>query len=167
MPMLPPKAWLQSAAEGAPMLRWAIDEFFPLEAQGPGGSRNGCSGGGGGGARTEDAGAGDDHPNPRGEHATWVAFARDAPSTGEDGAGTDNNDGCGSAINAPSATKNTDVGRGTEGGGKWGRGRKSRGQRMLLQFQPSSPLRLSCLRRKTNGGWGSFLPPMALLQPRQ
>jgi hypothetical protein len=37
---------------------------------------------------------------------------------GEGRAGVDNNDRCGAAINVPSATKDTEVGQGTEGGGK-------------------------------------------------
>jgi hypothetical protein len=87
-PSLPSEAWLWLVAnDGTTMLRRAIKEFFPPVARGPGGSRNGGSRGGDGGARTEDAAAGDNHPNPRGEHATWVVFARDAPSTGEDGVG--------------------------------------------------------------------------------
>jgi hypothetical protein len=102
------------------MLWWAIDNFFPLAVRGLGGSRNGGGGGGGGRARTKDAAVGEDRPNPWGEHATWVAFARDVPSTGEGGMGVDNNDRRGAAINAPSATKDTEVGQGKEGGQKGG-----------------------------------------------
>jgi hypothetical protein len=109
-PSLPSEAWLRSTADDAAMLRWAIDDFFPLAARGPGGGRNGGSGGGSGGARTENAAAGDDRLNPRGEHAAWVAFTRDAPSTGEGGAGMDNDNGRGAAIDPPSATKDTEVG---------------------------------------------------------
>ncbi len=78
--------------------------------QGPGGSRNGGSGGGGDGARTENAAAGDNHLNPQAEHAAWVAFTRDAPSMGKGGAGVDNNDGRGAAIDALSTRKDTEVG---------------------------------------------------------
>ncbi len=78
--------------------------------RGPGGGRNGSSRGGNSRARTEDVAAGDNHPNPRRRHAAWVAFARDAPSTGEDGVGADNGDGRGTVIDAPSTTKDTEVG---------------------------------------------------------
>jgi hypothetical protein len=43
--------------------------------------------------------------------------------TGEGGVGADNDDGRGAAINAPSTTKDTEVGQGTEGGGKRGMGK--------------------------------------------
>jgi hypothetical protein len=72
-PSFPSEAWLRSTAKDAAMLQWAIDDFFPLAAQGPGGGRNGgsrgSSRGGCGGARTENAAAGDNRLNPRGEHA--------------------------------------------------------------------------------------------------
>jgi hypothetical protein len=47
--------------------------------------------------------------------------------TGEGGAGADNDDGRGAAINTLSATKDTEVGQGKEGRGKGGWGRKSQG----------------------------------------
>jgi hypothetical protein len=58
--------------------------------------------------------------NPQGEHAAWVALTRDASSMGEGRVGADNNDGRGTAINVPSAMKDTEVRQGTEGGGKGG-----------------------------------------------
>jgi hypothetical protein len=51
-PLLPSKAWLQSAANGTTMLQWEINTFFPLAAWGPGDGRNGGGGGSSSGART-------------------------------------------------------------------------------------------------------------------
>ncbi len=161
--MLPSKAWLQSAAKDAAMLRWAINDFFPPAVRGPGGGRNGGSGG----ARTEDIAVGDNHPNPRGEHAAWVVSTRDAPSTGEGGAGVGNNDRRGAAIDVLSAMKDTEVEQGTEGGGKGGTGKVEPRTGDAIAMPPSLLPQLLRLRRKTNGGQGSSSLPMAPLQPRQ
>ncbi len=83
--------------------------------------------------------------------------------TGEGGAGMDNNNGPGAAINAQYATKDKEVGQGTEGGGKGGTGKEDPRQRTPSQRPPSLPPRLSRLRREMSGGWGMSYPPMAPL----
>ncbi len=75
--------------------------------------------------------------------------------TKEGRVGADNAGGHGAAIDVPSATKDTELGKGQRGEERWGRLRKSQEQRTPLQYPPSLLPQSSHLRRITNGGRGS------------
>jgi hypothetical protein len=88
--------------------------------------------------------------------------------TGEGRAGADNNNGPGTAVDAPSRTKDTEVGQKTEREGKGGM-RKEEPRTADAVAMPAAIAKtlLLRLRKKTNGGWGSSSLPMAPLWPRQ